>query len=163
MAEYVFKASSMIARPRDDVFDFFSQAENLGRITPPELQFEILTKTPIELRKGTLIDYRLRLNGIPMKWRTEITVWNPPYEFEDTQLSGPYKQWIHRHRFTEDDPDTTLMEDEVRYRLPLEPLGDIVQFLIAGQIEKIFRYREQTIGKIFGKDRTAIDVNSRTI
>jgi len=152
MAEYVFEASSTIARPRAEVFDFFSRAENLETITPPELEFQILTPGPIELRQGTLIDYRLRLNGIPMKWRTEITVWNPPYEFEDTQLSGPYKQWIHRHRFTENGPDSTLMEDEVRYRLPLEPLGDIVQFLIAGQIEKIFRYRQETISKIFSGD-----------
>ena len=149
MAEYIFKASTTIERPRDEVFDFFSKAENLETITPPELKFHILTEMPIQVRKGTLIDYRLSLNGIPMTWRTEITEWNPPYEFVDTQLSGPYKQWIHRHRFTEMDAGTTLMEDEVRYRLPLEPLGDLLRPVIGAQIEGIFRFREKAIGKIF--------------
>lgn len=149
MAEHIFKSSTTIDCPRDEVFDFFSRAENLESITPPELQFHIITPSPIELKRGALIDYQLRLNGIPMKWRTEITLWDPPFEFEDTQLSGPYKQWIHRHRFTENEPGRTLMEDEVRYRLPFEPLGDIAQFLIARQIAKIFAYREQTITSVF--------------
>jgi ligand-binding SRPBCC domain-containing protein len=156
MAEFVFQASTIIERPRDEVFEFFSRAENLEAITPPELNFHILTPLPIELQKGTLIDYSLSLHGIPIKWRTEITEWDPPYEFVDTQLSGPYKQWIHCHRFTEPERGKTLMEDEVRYRLPLEPLGDLVQFMISRQVAGIFSFREQVISKLFGSAKAPL-------
>lgn len=148
MAEYTFKSNLTIDMPRDEVFAFFSDAENLERITPSELGFNIVTPTPFEIHKGTLIDYKLTLHGFPMKWRTEITRWEPPYLFEDTQLSGPYKQWIHTHRFTEIEPGKTLMEDEVRYRLPLEPLGDIANFFIERQIENIFKYRNESVAGI---------------
>lgn len=145
MSEHVFKSEILIDRPRDEVFDFFSKAENLERITPSELNFHVVTPQPIEIKKGALIDYKLTLHGIPFGWRTEITVWDPPFEFEDTQLKGPYKQWIHRHRFTEPEPGKTLMSDEVRYRLPLEPLGDIASFLIARQVRQIFEFRNKSI------------------
>ena len=145
MAEYTFKSSLTIDVPRNKVFRFFSDAENLERITPAELGFQIVTPTPFEIHKGTLIDYKLTLHGFPMKWRTEITRWEPPHLFEDTQLSGPYKQWIHTHRFTEIEPGKTLMEDEVRYRLPLEPLGDIANFLIERQVAGIFEHRNKVV------------------
>ncbi len=148
MAEYVFDTSLVIDAPIDKVFAFFSDAANLERITPSELGFHILTPMPFEIQKGTLIDYKLSLHGIPMKWRTEITRWEPPHLFEDTQLSGPYKQWIHQHRFTEVEGGKTRMEDEVRYRLPFEPLGDIAQFLIAHQVANIFKYRNKVVGDI---------------
>src|SRR3954471_17564127 len=119
MAEYRFTASQTIARPRSEVFDFFSRAENLERITPPTLGFQIITPTPITIAEGTLLDYRLSMRGILMKWRSRITVWEPPNKFADEQVTGPYKQWIHTHRFYEIDAGTTLTEDEVRYRLPL--------------------------------------------
>lgn len=151
MAEHIFKGSLEIALPRSEVFSFFANAENLQRITPPELGFQILTPTPIEMKTGALIDYRISLHGIPMKWRTEITKWDPPFEFADTQLQGPYKQWIHRHAFIEKDAATTLIEDEVRYRLPLEPLGDIAHFFVERQIRGIFDYRQKTVAAIFGK------------
>lgn len=151
MAEYTFSDSITIDLPRDEVFEFFSKAENLKTITPPELNFHIITELPIEIKKGTLIDYNLTLHGFPIKWRTEITHWDPPHEFEDTQLSGPYKQWIHRHKFSEPEPGKTLMEDTVRYRLPLEPLGDIANFIIAGQIKNIFAYRQKVIADILLK------------
>lgn len=149
MAEFTFTCSQTIERPRDEVFDFFSKAENLERITPAELNFHIITPSPIVLKTGALIEYKLSLHGIPMYWKTEITKWNPPFEFEDTQLRGPYKQWIHTHKFTELSPTSTLMEDEVRYRLPLEPLGDIAQFLIARQIKGIFEYRQTAVAGAF--------------
>jgi ligand-binding SRPBCC domain-containing protein len=145
MAEHIFQSSLTIDLPRDYVFGFFSNAENLERITPPELGFHIVTPTPIEIKKGTLIDYKLSLNGIPFEWRTEITCWNPPFEFEDTQLKGPYKQWIHRHRFTEQEFGKTLIEDEVRYRLPIEPLGDLGQFFVERQLKYIFGYRQKVV------------------
>jgi ligand-binding SRPBCC domain-containing protein len=149
MAEFTFTCSQTLERPRDEVFDFFSKAENLERITPAELNFHIITPKPIVVKAGALIEYKLSLHGIPMYWKTEITKWNPPFEFQDTQLSGPYKQWIHTHRFTELSPTTTLMEDVVRYRLPLEPLGDIAQFLIARQIKGIFDYRQKAVTAAF--------------
>lgn len=151
MAEHVYRSSLEIALPRADVFPFFANAENLQRITPPQLGFKIVTPTPIEMKAGTLIDYRISLHGIPMTWRTEITKWDPPFEFVDTQLSGPYKQWIHRHTFTETDAGTTLIEDEVRYRLPLEPFGDLAHFLIEREIKSIFDYRQTSVSEAFKK------------
>jgi ligand-binding SRPBCC domain-containing protein len=149
MAEYIFEAEIELPRPREEVFDFFSKAENLETITPPNLGFHILKPLPIEMGVGTLIDYEISLHGLPMKWRTEITKWDPPNQFEDTQLSGPYKQWIHTHTFTDTGRGTTLMKDVVRYRLPLEPLGDIAQWLIGREINGIFDFRTRTISQIF--------------
>ena len=130
------------------MFRFFSNAENLERITPPELGFHIVTPRLIDIKKGTLIDYKLSMHGIPFGWRTEITHWEPPFEFIDMQLSGPYKQWIHLHRFIETEPGRTLMEDEVQYRLPLEPLGDIAQFFVERQLKYIFDFRRTVVEEI---------------
>ena len=119
MAEHILKRSLTIHLPREQVCEFFADAGNLERITPPQLNFQIITPRPLDIGAGTLIDYWLRLRGLPLRWRTEISVWEPPFRFVDRQLSGPYKQWIHKHTFTELGPSETLIEDEVRYRLPL--------------------------------------------
>ncbi|MBL8122731.1 MAG: SRPBCC family protein [Pyrinomonadaceae bacterium] len=148
MAEHTLTRSITIGRPLREVFDFFADAGNLERITPPELNFHIITPQPIDIEKGTLIDYSLKLRGLPMKWRTEISVWDPPFEFVDQQLSGPYKQWIHRHRFTELEKGKTLIEDEVRYRLPLEPLGDVVHFIVRRELNYIFDHRQKTVAEL---------------
>lgn len=148
MAEHTLTRSITISRPLREVFDFFADAGNLERITPPELNFHIITPQPIEIEKGTLIDYRLSLRGLPMKWRTEISVWNPPFEFVDQQLNGPYKQWIHRHKFTELEDGRTLIEDEVRYCLPLEPIGDVVHFIIRRELNYIFDHRQKAVAKL---------------
>lgn len=151
MAEHIFKRELTIDRPRAEVFEFFAQAANLERITPAELSFHIVTPQPIEMREGALIDYELKMNGFPMRWKTLISKWDPPHEFVDEQLSGPYKQWIHRHSFKEFGANQTLMEDEVKYRLPFEPFGDIAHFLIAGKIDKIFDHRTKVVEEVFGK------------
>ena len=147
MAEHILKRELTLQLPREQVFAFFADAKNLELITPTHLNFKITSPQPIELREGTLIDYQLSLHGIPMNWRTEITLWNPPYRFVDTQLKGPYSQWIHTHTFTEIDANTTLIEDEVRYRLPLEPLGDLFHFIVGSEVRKIFDYREKVVAK----------------
>ena len=148
MAEYTLKRELTIGLPRRQVFDFFADAGNLERITPPQLNFQIITQQPFEIKKGTLIDYRLKLRGLPMTWRTEISVWEPPYKFVDQQLSGPYKQWIHTHTFTEIGPEETLIEDEVRYRLPLEPLGDIAHFIVKHELAQIFDFRQKAVAEL---------------
>lgn len=160
MAERVLRRELRLNLPRTEVFDFFADAVNLERITPPELHFHILTPQPIEIGKGTLIDYQLRVRGIPVRWRTEISVWNPPYEFIDRQIRGPYTQWIHRHTFKEIGPNETLIEDEVRYRLPVEPIGDIAHFIVRRELDHIFDFRQKAVAEILGQNRSNGDQSS---
>lgn len=148
MAEHILTRSLTIDLPREEVFAFFADAGNLERLTPPELSFHIITPQPIEIEQGTLIDYALRIRGLPINWRTEISVWEPPFRFVDQQLRGPYSLWIHTHTFTELAPDKTLIEDEVRYRLPFEPLGDVAHFLIRRELDRIFDYRQSVVAEM---------------
>lgn len=151
MAEHILERKQIIERPRREVFEFFADAGNLERITPPELNFQIITPQPIDIKKGTLIDYQLKLRGIPITWKTEITQWNPPHDFIDSALKSPYKQWIHLHTFEEGINGETIMRDIVRYRLPFEPLGDIAHFYVKKELAYIFDYRYKVIEEIFGK------------
>lgn len=150
MAEHILERKQIIQRPRDEVFEFFADAGNLEKITPPELNFHIITPQPIDIKKGALIDYQLKLRGIPITWKTEITQWNPPFDFVDSALKSPYKQWIHLHTFEESEQGETIMKDTVRYRLPFEPIGDLAHFYVKKELAYIFDYRYKVIEQIFG-------------
>lgn len=141
-------AALTVPRPRDEVFPFFAAAENLARLTPPELGFSIVTPTPIAMREGLEISYRISLFGAPFGWTSLITVWRPPELFVDEQLRGPYALWRHEHRFTERD-GATLVEDHVTYALPFEPLGALALPLVRAQLRRIFEYRQKAISAHF--------------
>lgn len=142
MSEYVFTQTETVAAPLERTFAFFQDAFNLEKITPPWVQFRVMTEPPIEMKPGTLIDYKIIVRGLPMKWRTEIVEWVPNVRFVDVQLKGPYKKWHHTHEFSADG-DQTIITDTVRYALPLGPLGRIAHALfVEHDVRKIFAYRK---------------------
>lgn len=134
-------------RPIARVFPFFADAGNLERITPPWLRFRILPPRPGEIRKGTTIDYRIRLHGLPLLWRSEITAWDPPHGFVDEQRRGPYRVWIHEHRFVERDGGTEV-RDLVRYAVPGGRVVD--RLFVRRDVARIFAYRAATLREILG-------------
>jgi ligand-binding SRPBCC domain-containing protein len=146
MKEFIFEQELWLPRPRSEVFAFFSNAHNLQDITPPWLTFEVLTPAPIPMRAGALIDYRIRVRGFPIRWRTEITEWNPPHQFVDVQLRGPYTLWHHTHVFEERDGGTRCL-DRVRYR---PRGGTLVNWLfVRRDVERIFAFRTERLLQLF--------------
>jgi ligand-binding SRPBCC domain-containing protein len=146
MKTYRFKTRLLLPVPRARLFEFFAEPGNLERITPPWLRFEMITSPTAAIKSGTLLDYRLRLRGIPMRWQSEITVWEPPSRFIDRQTRGPYSLWVHEHTFTERD-GVTVVGDNVEYGVPG---GKIVQkFLVAPELERIFKYRHKILEALF--------------
>jgi ligand-binding SRPBCC domain-containing protein len=145
MTLYTLHRELWVPNPLPSVFDFFSRAENLQRITPPWMQFRILTPLPIIMKQGATIAYALRVRGIPLQWLTEIERWNPPYEFIDRQAKGPYKLWRHTHRFSEVEGGTSIV-DLVDYALPFGALGRVLHRLqVARDLARIFDYRAQRV------------------
>jgi ligand-binding SRPBCC domain-containing protein len=140
--EFTFHTELWLPRPRDEVFAFFSDAHNLQAITPPWIRFEILTPSPVEMRIGTRIDYRIRVHGLPIRWRTEILEWSPPGRFTDIQLRGPYAMWRHTHVFEESEGGT-LCIDDVRYY----PRGGALMnwLFVRRDVERIFSYRRERL------------------
>jgi ligand-binding SRPBCC domain-containing protein len=149
LPNYKIQREQWVPRPLDAVFEFFSDARNLEVLTPAWLKFKILTPAPIRIAAGAHIQYRLSWHGVPLRWTTEITRWNPPHDFEDIQLSGPYKLWRHTHRFLADNGGTR-MTDIVEYALPFGFLGRAAHALqVRRNVEKIFDYRYDRIQEIF--------------
>ena len=142
-----------LPQPPNEVFPFFADASNLERLTPPSLRFQILTPLPIEMTVGTLIEYRIRLRGIPMRWQSEITTWGPPHRFVDEQRRGPYRLWVHEHEFIPQEGTTqdggTLARDTVQYAVLG---GAIVQRLfVASELRRIFDYRNAALRDHFSQ------------
>ena len=148
MKTRLFQAELWLGRPIDEVFKFFADAANLQTLTPEWIHFTILTPRPISIRKGTIIDYRLRIHGIPVRWQTEITAWEPPHRFVDEQRRGPYRQWIHEHCF-EEQRGGTRMIDVVRYAVHGGWL--IERLFVRRDIERIFAFRRRQLEQRFGK------------
>ena len=151
MKTFRYRDELALHKPLAEVFDFFARAANLERLTPDWLRFEILTPGPIEMKVGALIDYRIKWRSIPMRWRTEIEIWDPPHRFVDRQLSGPYRLWRHEHLFEERGNGTEVI-DQVEYA----PFGGAIvnRLAVARDVRRIFNYRRQTLQQIF--HRTSI-------
>ncbi|NNE07843.1 MAG: SRPBCC family protein [Gemmatimonadetes bacterium] len=148
---YELKTEQLIPLPLDEVFAFFADASNLSRITPPWLDFRIVSETPVRMEEGRLIDYRLKVHGFPLRWQSEITVWDPPHRFVDEQRKGPYKVWHHTHRFEKAGNGTRVI-DEVRYDVPGGAL--IHKLIVKRDIAKIFEYRVRALEELFGAPET---------
>ena len=152
MKTFLFQTRQTLEHPLAEVFEFFSDAHNLAMITPPWLHFEVLTPAPIEMVSGTRIDYKLKLRGIPIRWQSEITEWNPPYSFADEQRRGPYRLWRHTHTFDETE-NGVIVGDSVEYAVWGNALID--KLFVRPDIEKIFAYRSEQLEDIFGHKKNS--------
>ena len=163
-ARYTLTMTQHLAPPPGDLFPFFADAFNLQKITPDTVKFKVVTPPPIEMREGAIIDYRLRIKGVPQRWRTEITVWDPPHRFVDEQRRGPYKLWHHEHTFTAEGAasgggasggasggDGTRCDDRVDFEVGMGPLGHLAAALfVKRDVKKIFRHRAAVLHEMFG-------------
>ena len=146
---HTFRTEQLLPSAPASVFPFFADARNLERITPAWLNFQVVTLGSIEMRRGALIDYRIRLHGMPLRWRTEIREWDPPHRFVDVQLRGPYRMWHHTHTFAAV-AGGTLCRDEVRYAVPG---GRLLNWLfVRREVRAIFAYRTQALRRVFSEE-----------
>ena len=149
MKLYTLKRKQLIPFDRGTVFSFFKAPENLERITPSDVGFCIITPKPIKMQTGAVLDYTIKLAGIPVRWTTLITDYDEPFGFSDVSLKGPYSFWYHRHWFEESE-EGTVMYDEVTYALPFGFLGRMVHSLwVRKQLDHIFDFRSKVIDEIF--------------
>ncbi len=150
--EHTLVRRQRLELPIEQAFEFYAQARNLEAITPPWLGFRVTTPGEIEMREGALIEYRLALHRIPVRWRTRIEAWEPPVRFIDAQLRGPYALWVHTHTFEADGTDAVLIADHVRYALPFGPLGTLAHAaFVRRDLERIFDYRAQAVAAQIAK------------
>jgi len=150
MKVYTFEREQRVPRPIDELFPFFERPENLQHLTPPWARLRFLTPAPIPMHTGSKIDYVVRIHGIPLRWTTLISEYDPPNRFVDVQLRGPYALWHHTHTF-EEDGGYTVVRDSVRYALPFGPLGTILHALVIRRdLDRIFTYRAEAIRRRFG-------------
>ena len=147
MAAFTLVTEHSLPRQPEDVFDFYADAFNLERLTPPWLRFEVVTPAPITMRAGVEIDYRLRLHGLSLHWRSRITAWDPPHHFADEQVRGPYRQWVHRHTFAPHEGGT-LVGDHVEYAMFGGWLAD--RLVVRRDLSRIFAFRQERLAEIFG-------------
>jgi ligand-binding SRPBCC domain-containing protein len=152
MKVHVLERAQQLPAPPEEVFPFFADARNLEAITPPWLGFRVTTPGEIEMAAGTLIEYRLKLHALPVRWLTRIEAWEPGRRFVDRQLKGPYRLWHHTHTFEPDGEGGTLMRDRVRYALPLGLLGELAErAFVARDLAAIFDFRRDAVARCFTK------------
>ena len=144
---YTLQREQWIPKPPEEVFPFFASTGNLESLTPDWLHFHVISESKA-IERGTKIDYKLRIRGVPVRWQSEITVWEPPFRFVDEQRRGPYRTWIHEHRF-EPRAEGTLVTDIVRYAVVGGPL--IQRWLVSKDLVRIFDYRQKQLEKIFAE------------
>lgn len=143
---HILERTQRVGLPIDQAFAFYGDARNLEPLTPPWLHFQVLTPAPITMESGTLLDYRLRLHRVPIRWQTRIETWEPPRRFVDVQVRGPYSLWEHTHTFEEDGPGATIIRDRIRYSIPFGPLGQIAERLfVRRDLKRIFDYRGEAV------------------
>jgi ligand-binding SRPBCC domain-containing protein len=157
MKTYRLETKLWLPQPRATIFEFFSDPHNLDRLTPAWLKFEIRSPRSTVIKAGTLLDYRLRLHGLPIRWQSEITVWQPPACFVDRQVKGPYKLWVHEHTF-EEQGTGTMVGDSVEYAVAGGSLAQ--KFFVGPDLERIFAYRHKILKDIFNLDKSERDPTS---
>jgi ligand-binding SRPBCC domain-containing protein len=146
---HLLERSQRVDIPVERAFDFYADTRNLEPMTPPWLHFRLTSEGPATMEAGTLLDYTLRLHGVPIRWTTRIETWSPPTGFVDTQLEGPYWLWEHTHVFEEDGEGGTAIHDRVRYAIPFGPLGAIAHRLfVRRDLERIFDYRSAAFSRL---------------
>jgi ligand-binding SRPBCC domain-containing protein len=149
--ERVLERAQRLDVPAERAFAFYGDARNLEALTPPWLRFRVTSAPAGLLQAGALIEYRLKLHGVPVRWRTRIEVWEPPVRFVDVQLRGPYALWEHTHTFAPAGPGAVEIRDRVRYRIPFGPLGDLAHALfVRSDLERIFDYRRDAVAGLLG-------------